>query len=250
MIRDEIRHSFLLKQFHDFYNQIVIEKKQLREMDKEEGPEDQALSHQVWTRLYNLLEVQAQEAGARGGRYGAGYYREAQYAMVALADEIFLNLDWSGREAWKTNLLENKIFGTNSAGQVLFKKMVRLLKEQNTTLIELAAVYFWVLSLGFQGRFRGMNDQGRVEGLRQRLYSYIFRQSPGLAGDSGPFIPEAYAHTLSGGPGRKLPYIWRWVGIIGIIILAYLLVSHFLWEYWTFDLADVARRILNIPQTP
>jgi type VI protein secretion system component VasF len=33
-------------------------------------------------------------------------FKESQYAMVALADEVFLNLNWKGRIAWQNTLLE------------------------------------------------------------------------------------------------------------------------------------------------
>ena len=251
MLPKELSESLLLKQFQDFYQQIVLEKKRLQNL--EPGAEESGgngSGQRIRTKLYNLLERQAREAGLMGGGYGAGYYREAQYAMAALADEIFLNLDWEGRKAWQAHLLESKIFGTNSAGDVLFRKMVSLLKEKNQALIELAAVYFWTLSLGFQGKFRGKNDSGRLEQLRLGLFTYIHRHPPALTAETGPLIPETYDHTLSAGPGKRLSYIWRWLGIILALILLYLLASHVLWHFWTYDLNEVTQKILSLPQSP
>jgi hypothetical protein len=32
---------------------------------------------------------------------------EAQYAMAAFADEVFIHLDWEGKRTWTSNLLES-----------------------------------------------------------------------------------------------------------------------------------------------
>src|SRR4029079_15818998 len=63
----------------------------------------------VWRRLLTVLERQALDAGREGGDFALELYRRAQFAMTALADEIFLNLEWPGREAWREKLLQAKL---------------------------------------------------------------------------------------------------------------------------------------------
>jgi hypothetical protein len=75
------------------------------------------MAEEALRRLQTLLEMQALEAGRRGGEYGVLYYKEAQYVMAALADEIFLTLDWTGRDTWRSDLLETRLFGTYDAGE-------------------------------------------------------------------------------------------------------------------------------------
>jgi len=119
----ELEKSLLLNQFHEFYSEVICQKRMIQSytesLPQEEAPESgEAPSekegiHTVSLKLLSLLEEQALEAGRRGGEYGVRFYREAQYIMAALADEIFLNMDWEEREAWKSNLLEFKLFGTH-----------------------------------------------------------------------------------------------------------------------------------------
>jgi len=64
----------------------------------------------IWQALLGLLNRQEAEVRRTGGEYASAIYRRAQYVMAALADEIFLYLDWPGREAWRANLLEFVVF--------------------------------------------------------------------------------------------------------------------------------------------
>ena len=105
----------------------------------------------VRQRLLLLFEHQARDAGT----YGSEFYREAQYVMAALADEVFLQLDWEGRNYWLSNLIESQIFQTHISGELFFQRLDRILQERDPALRELAAVYFMALSMGFRGRYRG-----------------------------------------------------------------------------------------------
>lgn len=200
----------------------------------------------VWQRLVALFERQSTSAWQYGGTYGAEFYREAQYVMVALADEIFLHMEWEGKRVWVSNLLESKIFQSHVAGELFFQKLDRLLMDRDPVYKDLAAVYLMALSLGFKGKYRGSDDSGKLARYRQRLFSFIFRREPQLSQDAKHIFPEAYYHTLREENRKRVPNPKVWVVVLCIVIFAYLAVTHGLWMSMTSRLDKVNDRIAAI----
>lgn len=197
----------------------------------------------VWQRLVALFERQATSAWQYGGTYGAEFYKEAQYVMVALADEIFLHMEWEGKKVWVSNLLESKIFQSHVAGELFFQKLDRLLIDRDPVYKDLAAVYLMALSLGFKGKYRGSDDSGKLARYRQRLFSFIFRREPQLGLDARHIFPEAYYHTLREETRKRVPNPKIWIVVLCIVIFAYLAVTHGLWMSMTSRLDKVNDRI-------
>ncbi|OQY58008.1 MAG: hypothetical protein B6245_14040 [Desulfobacteraceae bacterium 4572_88] len=264
MDNEEFFDSFLLRQFHEFYLEIIrqkknvghagqmrhtgLQKKEILTADSSEiTPSDKAAdSHPVYSALLGVMEEQVAEARRRGGEYGVSFYKEAQYVMAALADEIFLNLDWEGREAWKSNLLEFKLFGTYIAGELFFRKVDDLLKARDPSYTEIAAVYFLAISLGFKGKFKGrQQDEGQIDFYRRQLFTFIFQKSPDLFREAGRLFPESYDHTLREGSGKKLPYLKPWLWLILFLFLLFLVVSHGIWAYSVQELDELIEETLR-----
>ncbi|MFH1350712.1 MAG: DotU family type IV/VI secretion system protein [Pseudomonadota bacterium] len=245
-------NSYLLSQFHEFYSEVIHFKQAIRlarrtltpSQPPEEGMEDRVTAHSINQRLLNLLEHQAIESGRRGGEYGSIFYKEAQYAMAVLGDETFLHLDWEGREGWKSNLLEYKLFGTHTAGEFFFKKVDKLLTERDPAFAEIALLYLLAISLGFQGKYRDLEGRGQLDQYRRQLYTFIFHKSPDLLSGSKLLFPEAYAYTLEKGEGKRLPHVRRWVWLLLLLIIAFLILSHGLWVQSTEDLEQIIQQIL------
>ena len=249
----DLTSSFLLNCFYDFYSEVVHQKQHLTsriEKHAQGSTSDEASSeedtiHPVQIKLLSILEEQVLEARRQGGEYGISYYKEAQYAMAALADEIFLNMDWIGKEPWKSNLLESKLFGSHVAGELIFQKVDNILKERDPAFTEISTIYLLTISLGFKGRFRGREDSGQLDDYRKRLFRYIFQRDPDLSQSSRQLFPDAYAYTLEQGTGRRLPHLRKWIAlIVGLIVLG-LLVSYGIWHYLTEDLTSIAQEILH-----
>jgi type VI secretion system protein ImpK len=199
----------------------------------------------VRRHLISVLEGQVPESRRRGGEYGVGYYRDAQYAMAALADEIFLTLDWPGREVWRGRLLEYELFGTYTAGETLFERVDRLLKDRDPSDGELAAVYLLALALGFRGKFRDVDDGGQIEYYRRQLFAFLFQGRPDLEREDRRLFPEAYANTLTRDEGERLPYIRRWLWLMAGIVAVFLLASVVVWQVVTADLAQEVADLLR-----
>lgn len=228
-------NSLLLSQFREFYQELARLKaialnpaNSIAPMGKEEALEPAVGAEEIWQRLLTLLESQAERASRSGGAFGFEVYREAQYLMAALADEFFLNENWPGRAGWV--LLETRLFHSSSAGELVFRKLDLLLLQRDPVYLDLAAVYFFALSLGFQGKFRGNDPRNQLDRYKRQLFAIIFRENPELLQRGKRIFPQTYMHTLSEGKALKLPHPRRWLLVFAGILFIWLAVSHLLWR--------------------
>ncbi len=250
---DPAAYSLCFRDFQEFYSEVLRFKQSLapREQGTDLIPngaragEEGITPQYVNQKLLTVLQRQALEASRRGGEYGSIYYKEAQYIMAALGDEIFLHLNWPGQEEWKSLLLEYKLFGTHSAGELFFHKIDTLLSERDASFNEIALLYLSALGLGFQGKFRGSDDSEELKRYRQKLYAFVNHQDPRLDLTSKALFPEAYRHTLEEGTPRKLPYVKKWATILGLITLFFLVTSHILWINLSEELEVIVQKILT-----
>ena len=210
--------------------------------DDREPPQKASSIH---ARLLALLEQQSLDARRSGGEYGASYYKDAQYVMAALADEIFLNLDWEGRDAWRPLLLEHRLFGTKMAGERFFEKLDRLLLDRDPVYADMAMVYFLALALGFSGKYRETEDMGKLAFYRRELFAFIYHRKPDLNAVDKRLFPDAYAHTVEKAEAKKLPHIRVWAFILAGVCLAYLALSQLMWANMTADLDAILGQILR-----
>jgi type VI secretion system protein ImpK len=199
----------------------------------------------VRQRLQALLEKQAAEAGQRRGDHGAAMYREAQYVMAALADEIFLDLEWEGREVWAANLLETKLFGTHVAGERIFQRIEQLLAERDAANREIKVVYLLALSLGFEGMHRGGNGEV-LERYRAGLYDLVFPRQASVARGERRLFPQSYLHTLDRSQPIRLPAVGRWATALLVVLTLYLAAAHFVWLDITEELREMNAAIAEI----
>ena len=115
--------SILLLRFREFYEEIVslktlvksgvmhLGKTETKEVEgKVESFDVDLQVDTVWKRLLSLLEKQEHAVNRAAGEEVYGLYKASQFVMVALADEVFLELDWQGQEVWQSRLLETRFF--------------------------------------------------------------------------------------------------------------------------------------------
>ncbi len=199
----------------------------------------------AWRRILNVLERQEQDAVRQGGDLGLELYKRAQYAMAALADEIFLHLDWSGRDAWRQNLVEAKLFGTHRAGEELFERIDELLRDRDSGHTEIARIYLSVLALGFQGKYRGRPDaEAEIEVIRRRLYRFIFGRDPRVVRGREALAPQAYMGTIER-PRVELPHLKPWIWAIVLVTLVWLTGQHLIWQHTMTQIRPLVDRILE-----
>jgi type VI secretion system protein ImpK len=235
------QRSILLARFREFYREVA----RLRELVSLPGgnagsEETRALGATAgggsvsiertgaWQQLLTLLERQAADAGQTGGAFAYEVYREAQYVMAALADDIFLSLDWDGRRTW--SLLESRLFGSHMAGETIFRRIDVLLQRRDAYYLDLASVYFMALSLGFQGKYRGAEDMGPLVQYRRQLFATIYARHPKLFSEDVRLFPHAYQNTMDKGEAKKLPDQRVWLALVAIVILGWLGIAQIGWS--------------------
>lgn len=213
------------------------------EVEEEEAQQytESPIVNTIQRRLSLLLEEQALQSTVQAGEFAISSFQDALYAMVALADEIFLNLPWNGQKQWENNLLESRFFQTQIAGELIFEKIEELVSTNDPMRADLAIVYLLILGLGFKGRYRAEDaNPEKLNLYRQQLYTMINRHpstlfEPGRA----HLIESCYDHVLDSIISKGLPEIRMWLytffGIIGV----YLFASTVLWYMLVRDM-DVA----------
>lgn len=243
--------SQLAALFEDFYREVMARRRAVAESTFETAGDPRlgaAQAATVWQGLLTRLEQQALEVRRSSGDFGAELYREAQYVMAALADEIFLNLDWAGRAGWQAQLLESKLFGSHRAGDEIFTRLDRLLQNQDPAYRSLGEVYLSALTLGLEGRYRGRPEAEEVLAVyRQRLYRFLAERDPVVFAGRQRLSPAAYGATLNQGVSTRLPYTRRVVWLLLAGLAAWTLVTWPLWTRLTGDLAPTLEQILSLP---
>ena len=248
--------SYLVRQFWAFYDELVALKRRLGaqavaaaparpEAAQEPTPEaagKAALSaaQSVNRQLIGVLELQAIEAQRAGGRYALDVNHEAQYAMAALADEILLNFEWPGRNVWTSCLIEEALFGSRIAGDRIFERLEELLRTRDPARRDLALVYLLMLSLGFEGRYRGTDCAARMQAYRAALYRFAFGRDPDPSDRARQISPQAYAFTVSDALPQQIPHVRKWITILLLVIVSMLGLSQLIWQWKAVPLvADI-----------
>lgn len=245
-----VEDAFVLHCFREFYTQVIRLRRgvlsnpwgiaQAGSTPERDQELRQGAAQRVCDLLLATLERQALEAGRRSGELGAAFYREAQYVMATLADEVFLQLEWEGRGAWAANLLETRMFGSYVGGEVFFRRLDALLQEQDAVKRPLVGVYLMALSLGFQGRYRGRGADELLAAFRQRAFAFVFPGHLSVARGERRLFPDAYEHTAAGGEAVRLPRARRWIAAAAAVVILYLFASHLAFVGATADVRIAA----------
>lgn len=177
-------------------------------------------------RLREALTARGGDVAPDAAFPGSSPARDAQYVMAAVADDVFVQLPWSGSREWMLHPLELELFGSRSAGQVVFDRLDALLEQQHGDTRGLAAVYLTALALGFKGMYGERPGGDRLlASYRERLQAAL-----GTAPLPGMLLPESGRVPLPSSPGQLLPSpgAWRWavIGVAG----AWLIVSTLVWR--------------------
>lgn len=201
-------------------------------------------------QLQDFLEAQAAQVARTSTDLMVSQYREAQYAMAALADDLFIQeIEWTGREVWRAAPLEQALFRTRLAGERVFERMEALLASNDRRLAQLAAVYLLVLGLGFKGCHRVPGGEAQLRGLAARLFEFVAGRDADLgAGPAGydrALFPQAYAHTLGEGPARTLARAPRWPLVLAAVGIVWLAAGQAAWWVSTSSLSNAAEAVLQ-----
>ena len=231
-------------QFRDFYGVLRRAVEAVRGVSEAEAA---AVAQALSSQLSQLIELHTLEARRTGGKSAMEAEGSARFLKAALADELLLSTDWAGREHWRHVLLEANLFRSSHAGDRVFHEIEQILSAREATQRNLARLYLYALSLGFQGRYRG-NDLEPLLEFRRELYQFIYQRAPDLQGRDRSLSERAYASTLSYLVGRRLPRLSRWWVALCLILAALLALSQVLWMWQSWPV----RRALDttVAQAP
>jgi type VI secretion system protein ImpK len=210
---------FLLTKFEDFYMEVVQLKVELAD------PASSASAKQARQRLLTVLSKQKADVERNQTRLGVEMYRQAQYVMACLADEIFSALYQARRDSWPP--LETELFGPREAGGLsrggaCLQKLDQLLRQDDPVYRELASVYFHALSL------RGL-DRRDADDYLAPLYATIAAPELSASAKPRPLFAQSYAHTLDENKTVFLPSAKKWLLVLASVLLVWIAVSSVLW---------------------
>ncbi|HZB90314.1 MAG TPA: DotU family type IV/VI secretion system protein [Stellaceae bacterium] len=238
-----------LAQFRQFYRELMRVKyalhaglKNLAGGEAEERQQDPVVL--VHHHLKAYLERLYVGATRSGGVLSPEVYRETQYLMAALADEVLLYMtEWAGRAHWTEHLIEVALFETRIAGERVFDYIDALIQRGTAANADLAAVYLVALSLGFRGKYRAIQDQTALRQYRRALRQIVERHAPLRLQSELPVFADAYAHTLDEPRPVKLPHLRPWLIALAAALAVYLVAQQIVWTNGTSDVEAV----LNTP---
>jgi len=202
----------------------------------------ESVADKVAKQLASVTRRLAREAMAWTGAAGETDIAAAQYAFVALLDELLLFSDWPGHAAWEARPLEVRVFGTRAAGERLPDAIEALLTQRDASQRDLANVYLACLILGFRGRLRGEAGALRHDQLRHALFAFAMQRDAEPAHLAAPLERVALAPRRTVTLSKMFPDHVRFAALLGVGVCVLLGVSHLLWSVAT---ADVQRSVMQ-----
>ena len=176
------------------------------------------------------------DAYAAVGDAPGGQAKAMVYAFVALLDETLLFSPWPGRTRWQEQPLEFRLFNSRAAGERVPRAINKLLGESDPATRDLANVYLQCLTLGFQGRLRGVRGRALHEKWRHALFAFAWQRDADLL-RVGPMLEQPAASAPSRLPVRRmLPDGLRLSLFICLGLVLMIGIGHLLWR-------DIAQRL-------
>ncbi len=146
------------------------------------------------------------EAGARAQGLPNDQVVAARYVLCTLLDEAAANTPWGSSGAWSAQSLLVQFHNEGWGGEKVFQLLTRLAENptQHRNLLELVYI---ALSLGFEGRYRVLdNGRAQLDDLRGRLAQML----RGLAGPAEKSLSTQWV-GISAAPLRLRDGIPLWV---------------------------------------
>jgi type VI secretion system protein ImpK len=140
---------------------------QLRQAQR---PDDPVHLRETLARAVSAFEAKARETGVLNEHIVG-----ARYALCTFLDETAANTPW-GEKAWAQRSLLVQFHNEAWGGEKFFQLLGKLAEQPNVhqNLLEL---FYIILSLGFEGRYRVLqNGRAQLDAVRERLAQMILRE--------------------------------------------------------------------------
>jgi len=162
------------------------------------------------------LKTAANQALAAG--YPADYVKYATFVAVAFLDESVLNSQNPIFGDWLRKPLQEELFGTHIAGEVVFQNLDQLMSASDSQdLADVLEVYHLCLLLGFCGRY-SIGNRGELSHRVDQISEKI-RRIRGAVGPLSPAwqLPQETVRTMTD------PWVKRF-GILAIVAAVLMIV--------------------------
>jgi type IV/VI secretion system ImpK/VasF family protein len=199
----------------------------------EESVEPVAQADDLAAQLAAATRRLAREAMAWTGAAGEADIAAAQYAFVALLDELLLFSEWPGSAAWEARPLEVRVFGTRAAGERVPDAIESLLAQRDPSQRDLANVYLACLMLGFRGRLRGEQGALRHDQLRHALFAVAMQRDAEPGRVAAPLERTGVAPRQTSLLAQMFPDNTRFALLLAVGVVVLLGVSHLMWSIAT-----------------
>lgn len=182
-------YGWVSKQFVSFLHLLEEQRQSARTMDASNLP-DNIRESSPRKAVREWIEQRQQEAD-RGPHEVHQVFQEAKYAMVALADQYFIDTEWVGRLGWRGDLLEYELFDSAEAGNKIFTDISRMLNDRSSNL-EVLRIYYYCIALGYQGQYRDVaENEHSLAQLRTRMHAALMQHD----GPPTKMTPRAYTNA-------------------------------------------------------
>jgi type VI secretion system protein ImpK len=171
----------------------------------------------------------------------------ARYCLCTALDEAAQGTSWGGGGSWAEDSLLVKLHGENEGGTKVFQVLGRLVNspEEHIDVIE---VIYYLLSLDFQGRYRGVTDGDRQHlAIRQSLHGLIRKHRGAVPRELSPNLSVTPAGRFS--MIRIVP-IWLSATILGLAAFGLFAWYKYQLSLRTHDLEQQIQAIGQITPPP
>ncbi len=187
--------------------------------------------HALSNEFFNALNTKVSDLKKDSTYNDTHFLAFFQLAIVAMIDDVFLTMTWSGRQYWASYLLEMRVFSTRSAGDRFFDNAKTIMQSRDSKSKELAAIYHLCLTAGFRGRYYNVEYNREINTYRTDLYNAFnteATESPDFA--NAAILPSGYIPNKSKDLLSQKYKTFNWLLMINfILIILFVIISYVVW---------------------
>ena len=171
-----------------------------------------------------VQELQTFKVTAEQAQYDAATIKYASYTLCTAIDEAIFNTPWGRQSGWGEQSLLSTFHGDVSGGEQFFVNLKQL-SQTPAKHLHLLELKYLCLSLGFQGRYRLIdNGKEKLAQIREWLADLIRKQN----GNPEPALSPHWRGVSRDNTLAKVIPLWL-IALGASALLLLLFVSLFFW---------------------
>ncbi len=205
-------------------------------LERQEMPQAQAVHDELQALIKRARDV------ALSHNVELEQFHAALFPVVAWADERLSVLpQWQESRAWRTFMLQRKLFSTSLGGVQFFERLEKLEPKD----MDLREVFVTCLALGFVGRYSVNPNSPELTALRQAQYKLLRPELSDAADHALPLFPEAYRLVTSRAGRRHAQLSSRifWLLVIVVPVVAIGALAYWFDYQLSQRVSEIIRRL-------